>query len=386
MSAVQSKSPKEEPKCKKRQGMSACFRSSGPIIIDSKSMHEAEPNLKRTFVEEKLRKACPTLSSEQQNELTLILSDRERMKDVYFGRLLGRVGEAGANVEEEKKDLGEGIRSTLDRLEAAKRIAGEFDYIRGMQIKLVLCQLSRTLNHHLATAMNKYVKRFDYGPFHAALVFSNVVFEWDSDGLVQPRTLTEKEDWVFKATVHQPDGQKDRDLIKNLPVRRPQGETERHFDMIVKRLSIVQEEKKQIIEALVTVAVKYNTVHTYNPLTSNCQHFVRDCLHVMGITDQESMFEGSIKNLCDLLSKEGLQVTDDVSTHSELDDHVRKHLEVMTREQVELCICQYLIFHALHKAQPKSQAWKCHIENCLLSNAESQLEKMQKLRLIETLL
>ena len=377
--AAQSKGPEEEPKYKKRSGISVCTRISGPI--DSENIQEARPNLKREFVEEKLRKAYPRLSSEERNKLALTLSDRQRMKDVYFGRLLGSIDEAGANVEEEKKDLGEEIRSSRDRHEAAKRIAGEFNYLRGMQIKLVLCQLSPGLNHCLATAMNKFIKRFDYGPFHAALVFGNVVFEWNDDGVVQPRTLTEEEDWVFKATIHQPDGQEDRVIIKNLPLRRPQNETEQHFDMIVKQLNIIQKEKIQVVEALVTVAVKYNTKYTYNPLTSNCQHFVRDCLHVMGITDQEGMFEENIKNLCDLLAREGLQPTDDVCTHSELDVHVKKRLKVMTRQQVELCICQYLIFHTLHKAQPKNQAWKCSGENCLLSNAESQLERMQKLQL-----
>lgn len=158
----------------------------------------------RENVRQKLLKSGHPLTPEQLEEMVLVLSDRERMKEKYFRSVLKSMDDAVASVADEKGAHAHGIRNLAGRDGCLERLAKEFEHVQNVEVRLVLCQLNRELAQNLARAMNKYVKNLDYGPFHAALVIGGVVLEWDDSSLVIPRPATAKDDWIFQGNVHQP--------------------------------------------------------------------------------------------------------------------------------------------------------------------------------------
>ena len=157
-------------------------------------------------------------------------------------------------------------------------------------------------------------------------------------------------------------------------------ETGQHFDTIVEQLTNIKMEKEQLVDELVAVAVRYNTKFTYGLFSSNCQYFVRDCLHVMGIRDKEELFDGRLRDHAAVLMKEGLKGCEEFNSHQDLDDYVRENLQDMNQSELEFCLCHYLIFHAFQKASPK-EAWQCQSHTCLQSHAEKRLQDLKRTEL-----
>ena len=335
----------------------------------------------RERVRQKLLKSGHALTPEQLEEMVLVLSDRERMKERYFRPVLKSMDDAVASVADEKGAHAHGIRNRRGRDECIERLLKEFDNVQHVEVRLVLCQLNRELAQNLARTMNRYVKNLDYGPFHAALVIGGVVLEWDDSSLVIPRPATAKDDWIFRGSVHQPvvgSGS----FLKDLPLRAGAAETEKHFDTIIEQLTNVKKEKQQLVDELVDVAVRYNTKHTYGLFSHNCQFFVQECLQVLGIRDKAEMFKGRLREHAEVLMKEGLvgSTCEEFNSHQELDDYVRQNLQTMNPSELELCICHYLIFHAFHKASPK-EAWQCQSHTCLQSHVEKRLQDSKRTEL-----
>ena len=310
--------------------------------------------------------------SEQLEESVLALSDCREMKETYFRSLLKEMDDAVAAVADEKKAHELGIRNLPQKQGCIRRLTNEFDNVQNVEVRLVLCQLNGALVQNLASTMHRFVKRFDYGPYHAALIIDDVVLEWNDSSLVIPRRNTEEDDWISERNVHHPWGGSTNSL-RDLPVRAEADKTRQHFDIIVEEIKHITMEKLQLIDALAEVAVQYNTKHTYGLFSNNCQHFVRDCLHVLGITNMEEVFR--LEDHKVILNKEGLKGSkcEEFNSHQTLDDYVKENLQNMNESELELCICHYLHFHTFQKASPK-EAWRCQSHTCLQSHVEKRLQ------------
>ena len=339
--------------------------------MDPQDERRQEKN--RALVRKKLQSSDLRLNSTQLDEMVLDLSDHKRMKEKYFHSILKGMDDAVALVVEEREAHADGIRNRKEMQMCDERIATELNNVQEVEVELALCELNGDFMKMVASAMHKLMKPFDYGPHHAALVIGGVALEWDNSSLVIPRRATAEHDWAFKRNVHQPVVGSENPL-KDLPLR-DRAKTGQHFDTIVEKITNIKMEKEQLVDELVAVAVRYNTKHVYRLFSHNCQHFVRDCLHVIGITDKEEVFSDRLKGHEAVLDKEGLKgsTCEEFESHQDLNDYVRKNLRNMNQSELELCLSQYVFFHAFHNASPK-EAWQCQEDKCLQSQVEKKLQ------------
>lgn len=331
-------------------------------------------NDKKEMVMKRLRKVKHLKDcSEQHGKMAMDLSNETRMKLKYFGHLLQCTEEAVEEVRRERGHHRGGIRNTQEQQSCMRSIHNEAHRVKAVEVKLAFRTLSTPRWQRVAQLIHKYVKNFEYGAFHAAIIIGDTVLEWNDSSLVIPRQFTETE-WAFWSSVHVQDTESTTTMLGNpVPVRVSDQVTNEHFECIVQKIDDIRKEKELLIEALVDTAVRYNTKLHYDVLSNNCQHFVRDCLSVIGIPgDVKYPFEGKLKELADLLLKDGAQntVSNDFATHEELSSYVKSNLEEMTQADMEYCICLYHLFHAF-----KEEEGECLDEMCQETNLAGAIER-----------
>ena len=324
---------------------------------------------KKEMVMKRLRKVKQLeVSPEQLEELALTLCNEERMKEKYFKNLSQCAQGAVDEVKKEKTCHRGGIRNTQQQATCMRVIHQEVHRVKSLEVKLAFRTLRTPKWQRVAQLIHKYVKNFEYGAFHAAVIIGDTVLEWNNSSLVIPRRFSET-DWVFWSSVHA----QEEERITPVPVRATDQQTNKHFECIVEKIEGIRKEKELLIEALVEMAVIYNTKLHYGIISNNCQHFVKDCLGAIGKSSNEK-FEGKVGELADLLVKGGAlnTVPGDFATHEELNTHVKLNLEQMTVEDMEYCICLYHLFHAFEDTEEDTE---CSDETCQEKNLEEALER-----------
>ena len=339
----------------------------------SSAARQRRETKKKELVLMKLRKqkTYEHCTAEELEAMALDLISEERMKQRYFGDLLRCNTEAVEAVANEKRET---IRNQGELQVCMENITREVYQVAAVEVQLALCTLQTHRVQHLAQLFNRYVRQCHYGAFHAAIIINGIVLEWNDSSLVIPRRSSETQ-WAFKATVHAHAQESASASLQPVPVRAGATETNQHFDHIIEKIDGIRMEKVVLINALVEVAVRYNTKFKYGVFSNNCQDFVKDCLVVIGIDKETVPFEGQIKGLVEQLVKEGAtnKVTDNFATHEELDLHIMENITDMTGEDMKYYICLYHVFHTFKDAVP------CQKESCQLETLQLKLESSRGL-------
>ena len=338
-------------------------------------------------VKRRLEKACTDKGQNEIRELAADLSNHERMKERWFGHLLRIADRAVETVKREATDFEEagGFHNQADRTGSRERIAKQLRSVQSLEIRLLLYQLKdETLLQGIAISFGRYMDKFTYGPFHAALQIGNVILDWGPESLVIPRLQDPASAYqpqggaepgpLFEANVHQ----RNSDpvvMVSDIPLRAGAERTRELFNEQLDIAVDISQEKKYLIDEVVTMAVKYNTKFHYGLFTCNCQHFVVDQLSSLGITDPEKAFEGKLKQHADLLKQRGEREVEveEFNSHQELDEYVCQHLDTMEREDLEFCHCHYLLFHCWQTKRPNEGAWQCDPGTCQHRNIKQRL-------------
>ena len=328
---------------------------------------------RKELVMKRLRKAKDLeLSPQQQEEMAVTLCNETRMKETYFRHLSQCTQDAVEEVRREKTFHRGGIRNTQEQNTCMNTIHKEVYRVKALEVKLAFRTLRTEKWQRVAELIHRHVKTFEYGAFHAAIIIGDTVLEWNDSSLVIPRRFSETE-WAFWSTVHT----HDRERMSPVPVRANDQETNKHFECIIEKIEGIRQEKELLIQALVEMAVCYNTKLHYGVISNNCQHFAKDCLSAIGKSGDEKQFEGKVGELVDLLIKGGAQntVPGDFATHEELNSHVMANLEQMTEADMEYCLCLYHLFHAF-----KEKESECSDRTCQEKNLEEALERKKTSR------
>ena len=369
--------------------------SNGGTGIKLKLKHEGGSNamahrrgVDKSFegVRQRLEKAHSEKGQNEIRQLALDLSDQEKMKERWFGHLLKITDQAVEYAKHEASDFEEagGFHNQLERTESGGRIRSELQPVQSLEVRLLLYELKdETVLHSVAKALSRFMDNFTYGPFHAALQIGNVILDWGPGSLVIPRfqvPVSETQDAanpqpIFDASVHKRSSDSESVVMVNdIPLRAGAERTREFFNDQIQIIADISQEKKYLIDEVVTMAVKYNTKFHYGLFSCNCQHFVIDVLSSLGITDPDSIFEGKLKQHGDLLMKLGGNVTvEEFNSHQELNDYVHQHLDTMEREDLEFCHCHYLLFHSWGVRRPSEGAWHCDHDTCQHSNIKQHL-------------
>ena len=225
---------------------------------------------RKELVMKRLRKAKDLeLSPQQQEEMAVTLCNETRMKETYFRHLSQCTQDAVEEVRREKTFHRGGIRNTQEQNTCMNTIHKEVYRVKALEVKLAFRTLRTEKWQRVAELIHRHVKTFEYGAFHAAIIIGDTVLEWNDSSLVIPRRFSETE-WAFWSTVHT----HDRERMSPVPVRANDQETNKHFECIIEKIEGIRQEKELLIQALVEMAVCYNTKLHYGVISNNCQHFV----------------------------------------------------------------------------------------------------------------
>ena len=241
------------------------------------------------------------------------------------------------------------------------------EYIKTLEVKLILHELNdTTLVQKIAGFIHSFVSSFTFGPFHASILIGDVLLEWRPNSLVIPRRIKavhERDNRaVLFVNLHETsfDSQ-----LPSIPLQY-EGVDQETIASSFEEIKDITHEKEHLIDALVDTVVRYNLKMKYGIFTNNCQHFVRDVLTVLGITDPEKAFRGRIKQHAELvIARHSRDATTEFNSHQELDSHIKEtKIEKMSREDLKFAYCHYLLFHAWSQKFPFEDAWTCNPDEC----------------------
>ena len=203
--------------------------------------------------------------------------------------------------------------------------------------------------------------KFEYGPFHAAVIVGDVTIEWGRESIVEPR-FDPIPETQFKANVaNQGDWFQQEGLFqRQMSLADKQRNSHDKFEILWESMT----EKSQIIEKLVSVIVDYNRNKTYSVFHCNCQHFVRDAMAALGIT-KPVQFHGKLQDHFDQLKRGKIKVPSELHTHENLDVYVTKNIQELGLQDMEYVQCLYFKVHlpAIEKSDDPDE-WVCDIPTC----------------------
>ena len=331
---------------------------------------QEDPQLKNKLkqVKEKLAKANKNSNEKKgKNELQDLaekLIDKDKTKREFFTHLLEYTENARKVIGDEHNTFPEGFPNRNTRMDGQQRMA---EPMRNLEVKLILHELKDAhLVQELAAFIHKHVHSFIFGPFHASILIGDVLLEWRPNSLVIPRRIKHIHEKgsqaVLFTNLHDTSI---GDQFPSVPLQY-EGVGQETVSSSFEKIKDITREKDELIDALADVVVRYNTKMHYGIFTNNCQHFVRDVLTVLGITNPEEAFRGRLKEHAELvMSRDRKQAIVEFNSHEDLDHHIRgENIDEMSRDDLEFAYCHYLLFHAWGQRFPYEDAWRCNPNEC----------------------
>lgn len=305
-------------------------------------------------VVEKLRKIedCQGLSEEQMEERAAELTDPEKLWTVYFSGIA-----LDPSREHIERNLEDGANSTggaaVGNPPPSARIPMK---LRMVPIHVgqygVLSYTSLLLEH--------------YGSLHASMILDGrIVLSWSASGLVVP--------------TNQP--------IGNAPgpsSSKKQSEEAVHFRTTEEEVQFsfaMATAKKELVDKLIEVVVRYNKSYYYHPIFRNCQKFVADSVTALGYPVHPKL-EGKLGDYFKQVKK-GRKTKSEFQSHTELDKYVVKVLETggVSLAETEYLLSQYFVFHVMSMTESeRPEKWVCQVGGgCGMPQLEQTVDLKQTL-------
>lgn len=324
---------------------------------------EEEESNELKQVKAKLVKAFGNEEMNQLRDLAEKLINKEKTKREFFSHILMQTETARRAIGEEHDAFPDGFPNKSTRIDGVQRMA---EHIRTLEVKLILHELNDSaLVQNIADFVHNFVSSFTFGPFHASILIGDALLEWRPNSLVIPRRIKAVHDKdnraVLFVNLHETSF---NSQLPSIPLQY-EGVDQETVASSFEMIKDITFEKEHLIDALVEVVVRYNLKMIYGIFTNNCQHFVRDVLTVLGITDPEKAFRGRIKQHADLVMARDKDAITEFNSHRELDQHIKEtKAEKMSRDDLEFAYCHYLLFHAWGQKFPFEEAWICNPDKC----------------------
>ena len=314
---------------------------------------------------EKLKRheAYANEAKDKQRELAHALTDRNLLFD-RFEYLLHAVEEEvhAAIVDHETT-----FTHSLELQSAHQRAKHGAARLCHLPVKLFL---SRLQGRHLTSATVSITSKLsgvllEFGALHAGLIVGDIRVEWGTDSLIDPcwenLDLVEED---FVAHVHH-DG-KWALAASNYNKRISLADRERRVQDKIELLLESAEEKRKLLMNLVEVIVRYNCTKRYSVVNCNCQHFVTDALHALGI-DSIPIFSGPLNEYLQNLMRYQVGIPDEFNDHAALDAYVQPKLaaDTLTQHHMEYLLLHYYRLHINSLPEDDDiDEWECEVPLC----------------------
>lgn len=292
------------------------------------------------------------LSDEELSRKAAELTESGNLWSVYF---------SGVVLDPARERIEKNLKGELEP-EACAAL-----HTANIHIKLQLKKPIRGIQYGVDTFMSLLLEQ--YGPLHALIVIDDLILlEWNTSGLVIP---TGKAIIAGSAQAASGDlGSKSPGSIGTAsnPYAQP------HEEEILYEFEATSA-KKEHIDKLIGVIVKYNRNYMYHPIFRGCQKFAVDVLSALNYPVHPKL-EGNLGeyyNEVKKLNKRKLAF----DSHSDLDAYVRQILESggIAPLQAEYLLSQYFLFHVTSITEAeKSERWVCEVHGCLMSQLEHTID------------
>ena len=235
-----------------------------------------------------------------------------------------------------------------------------------LPVKLFLSRLQRYPSL-LATSITGRLSEvmLEFGALHAGLMVGDIRVEWGAEGLIDPQWEDPQfveEDFI--AHVH-PGGEWAL-AAASYDKKFSLADRERRIEDKIELIMDTAEEKRQLIMNLVDVIVSYNCTKQYSVMKCNCQHFVSEAMHALGIKSTPK-FSGPLNDYLQQLKSYRLDIPEEFIDHASLDAYVKPKLQADTLSQHDM---EYLLLHyyRLHlDSLPEDgdiDNWRCEVRSC----------------------
>ncbi len=319
------------------------------------------PNTGKMMV--KLNK-IPELSNrslEYKQQLAVELTSPELLKR-RFGHLL----DAGKHFESEiSRDENIPFANSIQRRDHHQKMKQKIATACNFPVRL---SLQRIPEEKLPLAHTfTLLLKFEYGPFHAALIISDVTIEWGRASIAEPR-FEPRTEADFQALVGDDGEWKSREdnFIRQMSMANRHGSSIEKLEVLHKSMA----EKTEMIDRLVDVIATYNRQKEYNVFTCNCQHFARDAMAALGIV-KPVRFEGLLQMRFEQLKRGKVRVPKELKTHDNLDTYVTAFINELDRPDMEYLLCLYFSLHLLEIEESEDRNnWKCTIATCMCAELD----------------
>ncbi len=304
---------------------------------------------------------------EEQQQIAMEFTSPD-MLQMKFSHLLDAGNQFMADMSRGEENP---LLNTLERKENHQKMKQRIVTACNFPIRLSLQKIpeERFPLAHTFTSM----LRFEYGPFHAALIISDVTIEWGRAGIVRPR-FEPRMEADFQALVGENGEWKSREdnFVRQMSMANKRGSSVEKLEVLYQSMS----EKVQMISRLIDVIVDYNRNKEFNVFTCNCQHFARDAMAALGIK-KPVRFEGLLQQRFEQLKRGKVRVPLELKTHDNLDAHVAAFKQELDRQDMEYLQCLYFSFHlpAIEESEDREN-WKCDIATCMSAELDWSITEL----------
>ena len=312
----------------------------------------------------KRHEAYSKYPEDKQRELAHALTDRNLLFSRFECLLYAVEQEVQAAIDDNEATF----THSLELQSAHQRAKHGAARLCHLPVKLFLSRLQR-LNLPTSATISITSKLsgvlLEFGALHAGLMVGDVRVEWSCDSLINPQWEDPQfveEDFV--AHVHQ-DG-KWALAASNYNKRISLADRERRIQDKIELLLESAEEKQKLIMNLVEVIVRYNCTKEYGVVNCNCQHFVDDALHALGI-DSIPVFSGPLNEYLQNLKRYQVDVPDEFRDHAALDAYVQPKLaaDTLTQHHMEYLLLHYYRLHINSLSEDDDiDEWECEVPSC----------------------
>ena len=333
----------------------ASFNSSGVIEIAMSLFYNKMDQGWTDFIKDKLRKEInknPDLEAQIEkkfqipfDKFALALGDEELFKEIFLlprykpDLILEEIDEELKQVkdfEEMGCPLTENeVKETIKRINDRKTKLSEHKF----ELILTECQASDNKNILFRNIVNNV---YEFGALHSALSLDGTIIEWGrgpcGDSLVVPAMDMNRFLFAFEVKAREDKGF--FAMLSNKIKNAAKYVLDLFSGGAFGRWSVGRANEKKL-DKIAKICVMFNRSRFYNPLSLNCQHFVKQILKAI---ESDFSSDGEFRNIIDRLDKEGkvdfIFKGREFKTRKELDDYVKSiNFDSLCRNDKKLLIC-----------------------------------------------
>lgn len=285
-----------------------------------------------------------SLSEEAISEKAAELTDPEKLWSVYFSGIALDPSREHIERNVEEGSLSDDGAATAHNPPTAK-----------IPIKLRMKPVHSAGQYGLLSYTSLLLKH--YGSLHASFLLDDkIVLAWSTNGLIIPTGKP----------------------IESAPRAGASSRTEQYHatEEQVQYSFDIASARKQLIDKLISIIVRYNKNYLYHPIFRSCQKFVADSVVALGYP-VHSQLEGKLGDYYKEVKK-GRKHKAEFDSHAKLDEYVGRVLESggTTIPETEYLLSQYFLFHVTSMTElEKPEKWVCEVHGgCLMSRLEQTVD------------